>query len=442
MKKGGSEKRRVSAMGRFLLPSLEGNIPSVPGLLPVVTHTARIPCMLYWECKRRLALLREFRLRAVDYFENIEYAGWMAGGAPRPMNEAAQKARHDMNRMLGEVLISLSRLTVPHVVSYQPPPRLGGYPQNVDVILNIFSLWEFQIGPERIFDTVDRAIGAYERECEKLFRRLFNPLYWMGMLVVQFLRIPSKLRGAGENDDPGTDRSLFGSMRQGWSGWNRTDKLTLLAIVVTVIVGAAAVVIPELRRMLHLDNTATAPVRASQAPQSVLPAPAIPNPTPAKKQTHSHAATKGKAPGLSATASSQPPSLAQDCAPGASCAISSGQQGGITAGTVNIGPPDPKVRWTAESKRLPQGQDPLGTYQVTVHIMTDKKIDNPAFTIECDAPCSYRDHNLGTYAMMGSNRQINDRTVWVSAQSLPVDGILSVVLVSSVQFSIKSVSGP
>jgi hypothetical protein len=31
--------------------------------------------MLYWECKRRLAILREFRMQAVDYFENIEYAG-------------------------------------------------------------------------------------------------------------------------------------------------------------------------------------------------------------------------------------------------------------------------------------------------------------------------------------------------------------------------------
>ena len=48
--------------------------------------------MLYWECKRRLAILREFRMQAVDYFENIEYAGWMAGGAPLPMNEVAQKA--------------------------------------------------------------------------------------------------------------------------------------------------------------------------------------------------------------------------------------------------------------------------------------------------------------------------------------------------------------
>jgi hypothetical protein len=82
--------------------------------------------MLYWECKRRLSGLREFRMQAVDYFENITYAGWMAGGAPLPMNEPAQKARHNMNRVLGDVLVSLSRMNVPHVVNYQPPPRMGG----------------------------------------------------------------------------------------------------------------------------------------------------------------------------------------------------------------------------------------------------------------------------------------------------------------------------
>ncbi len=234
--------------------------------------------MLYWECKSRLAVLREFRVRAVDYFENIEPSGWMAGGAPRPMNATAQKARHDMNRMLGDVLVSLSRFSIPHVVYYQPPPRLGGYPQNVDIILNVFSLWEFQVGSERVFDTIDRAIGTYERECKKLFRKLFNPLYWLGMLLVQFLRIPSKLRGAGAADVPGTDPSLFGSMRQGWAGWNRTDRLALIAIIVAVILGGIALMSPEVRRALRLDKAVTA--RVDPSPAQVVPAPNTP---PAQK---------------------------------------------------------------------------------------------------------------------------------------------------------------
>ncbi len=217
-------------------------------------------------------------MQAVDYFDNMKYSGWMAGGAPLPMNEPAQKARHNMNRMLGDVLVSLNRMNVPHVVNYQPPPTRGGYSQNVDIILNIFSLWEFQIGPDRVFDTVDRAIGSYERECKKLFRKLFNPLYWLGMLVLQFLRIPSKLRGTTGNDVPNTDPSLFGSMRQGWAGWNRTDRLTLIGIIVAVILTAITLMSPEVRRALHLDKTVVAPVESS-------PAPLVPAPTPTPVQS-------------------------------------------------------------------------------------------------------------------------------------------------------------
>ena len=36
--------------------------------------------MLYWECKRRLALLRRFHEQITAYFDNIEYASWMVGG--------------------------------------------------------------------------------------------------------------------------------------------------------------------------------------------------------------------------------------------------------------------------------------------------------------------------------------------------------------------------
>jgi hypothetical protein len=39
------------------------------------------------------------------------------------------------------------------------------------------------------------------------------------------------------------------------------------------------------------------------------------------------------------TAPTPPPSMSQECAPGASCGQSIGQTGGITAGTINLGPP-------------------------------------------------------------------------------------------------------
>jgi hypothetical protein len=145
--------------------------------------------MLYWECKRRLALLRRFRVAAFDYFENIEYASWMAGGAPPKMNVTAQTARNEMNRMMGDVVMSFDLLSIPRIVFYQPPPISRGYAQNLDVILNVFDLYSFQLPTEKVFDCTDVAIGAYERECQKLLRKVFNPFY---LLVIEWFPYHSK----------------------------------------------------------------------------------------------------------------------------------------------------------------------------------------------------------------------------------------------------------
>jgi len=127
------------------------------------------------------------------------------------MNEKSQKARHEMNRMMEDVVLSLNLLRVPHVVAYQPV-RPGEYAQNVDVIGNIFALYQFQISSQVVFDSVDRAIGTYESECRRLLRETFNPFYWLQMLVVWFLRLPFQLLGAAGFDARKVEDSLFGRL--------------------------------------------------------------------------------------------------------------------------------------------------------------------------------------------------------------------------------------
>jgi hypothetical protein len=166
--------------------------------------------MLYWECKRRLALLRRFRVLAFDYFENIQHAHWMAGGAPPSMNDKAQKARHEMNHIMGDVVLSFDLLVIPHVVFYQPPH--GGYAQTLDVIVNAFDLYSFQITPHKVFDCTDRAVGAYESECRRLLRKSFNPLYWLEVLIVWFLQLPFRLLGAAGFDAGKAEHSLWGKI--------------------------------------------------------------------------------------------------------------------------------------------------------------------------------------------------------------------------------------
>ena len=197
--------------------------------------------MLYWECKRRLTQLRQFRIFVVDYFENVRHAGWTAGGVPI-LNDKAQKARHEINLVLTDTTSSLTLLRIPHTVWHQPSANLGGNDQLIDVILNIFSLWQFRVGSERVLDCIDRAIGAYERERQRLFRASFNPLYWLGLALVWFLRLPFQLLGAAGFDAERAEHSLVGKC------------VKVVMVIATVIPAVTAVVDhwPQTKVLLHL----------------------------------------------------------------------------------------------------------------------------------------------------------------------------------------------
>ena len=166
--------------------------------------------MLYWECKRRLAALRQFRILAVDYFENVQHVSWMAGGAP-VLDEVTQKTRHQINQMLEDVVPSFVLLGIAHQVYYQPT-RAGEIPQVVNLISNMFQLWQFRIGPERVLDAIDRGIGAYERECRRLFKQNFNPFYWIGVFIVWVIRLPFGLLSAIGFNASAFEATAFGKI--------------------------------------------------------------------------------------------------------------------------------------------------------------------------------------------------------------------------------------
>jgi hypothetical protein len=169
--------------------------------------------MLFWESRRRLQGLIRFHALAEEYFQNVQYAGWMAGrDIPPSENAKAQKARQEINRMLDDLALSFALLGIDPSLTWTPPPMMGGYVQHIDVIMNLFGLWRFEISPAIVFDNTERAIGAYERECRKLRRKLFNPVYWLGLLIVGVLRLPFKLLGAAGFNAARVENSLFGKL--------------------------------------------------------------------------------------------------------------------------------------------------------------------------------------------------------------------------------------
>jgi hypothetical protein len=145
-----------------------------------------LPIMLYWECKRRLQRLERFRALAGEYFSNISRH---FGAAPTE-NDRSRAARVEMNLLMSEVTESAFLIGIPTTVHYIPPTRMGGLSGPLDILVNIFELWQFEIGNRQARDIIDRAIGAYQRERRHLLRQLFNPLFWIKWLLMQVAAVP------------------------------------------------------------------------------------------------------------------------------------------------------------------------------------------------------------------------------------------------------------
>jgi Flp pilus assembly protein TadD len=126
--------------------------------------------------------------------------------------------------------------------------------------------------------------------------------------------------------------------------WSRNDKLVVGGLALALITAVSAFFIPEVRRAIGLDKPASvqAPVRVqtSTAPSAVAPSQAAP--TEKKKSAPQHASARTSGPNSPAVGSIQQ---------GPGSALSIGQQGGMTAGTINIASPNAVYNYDGSLKR-------------------------------------------------------------------------------------------
>ena len=118
---------------------------------------------------------------------------------------------------------------------------------------------------------------------------------------------------------------------------------------------------PEAGRQNERTDTVAQSPTAQQTP--------MPQSTDAMKKTTSHTVRATATP-VNQKPAPAPSSISQECAPGASCAMSSGQQGGITAGTINYGSQprtisDEKVTAVADALSLNRGTITIRTINQT-----------------------------------------------------------------------------
>jgi hypothetical protein len=199
-------------------------------------------------------------------------------------------------------------------------------------------------------------------------------------------------------------------------GWSRGEKITILSLVIAVLALVAAwLVVPEFRHLLHLDKASTPTSMSAPGRQAIggtaastsdaataVANPLTPNPEPSRsmdaeraRPTQSRSSAKKAA---SERASSEPASqssaqqASRTVPPGtvlpSNSVISIGEQGGITAGQVNIGSvpwPLPTIKWTT-TELAKDTTNPFPGLKIVISM--DRSFTNAAFTALCDRPCN------------------------------------------------------
>ncbi len=165
--------------------------------------------MLYWEAKRGFELLKRFRQKVVDYDNN---ALWNDYDNDYAENQEAVSLRQQINEDMPEATTAIQKVGHSTIVYYSPPPATGGLQGDIDVLTNIFRLPYLGMDTTQLLDRLDQAIGAYRYAVSYLWRRLFNPFYWIGKGLALIGSIPFRVLRIAGFDAERAETSLTGKL--------------------------------------------------------------------------------------------------------------------------------------------------------------------------------------------------------------------------------------
>lgn len=150
-----------------------------------------------WENRRRVNFLIEFRELVNGYFDNVEYRRFMQ----HPIeNRGARERRTQINMKLKRVSNIIDLAGVYTSVYHSPAPAVGGFAGHVQILANIFNLYQYRMGKRDVLDCVDQALGVYNDDRINSILRTVNPFFYIGMVFDYLVSLPfTLLRKVGFN---------------------------------------------------------------------------------------------------------------------------------------------------------------------------------------------------------------------------------------------------
>ena len=169
--------------------------------------------ILPYENKRRLKLLIDFRKELITYFNNTEFKFF---DQYLSENDEARKVRIKINLSLDEIYEIILNAGISPYITYTPPPAIGGFIKNIDLIHNIFHIQMYKMSPAELFDVIERAIGRYERNKRRVIFRLLNPFFYIGIALDFIAELPFILIGRIGFDRKKAESSFIGRIVKGF----------------------------------------------------------------------------------------------------------------------------------------------------------------------------------------------------------------------------------
>ncbi|HOX54636.1 MAG: hypothetical protein PHI86_03470 [Candidatus Omnitrophica bacterium] len=165
-----------------------------------------------FENNRRIQQLYAFIDLIGRYFQNTRHDGF---SFELIENEEALTIRMEIDRILTRIYRIVIASGVNPVIQYTPPPAIGGYIRDIDVIHNIFNLSRFEIRPTILLDYIYRAIGIYEDNSKSALIRTFNPFFWLGLLLDYIVSLPFRFMGIIGFNQNKVESSFIGKIVKG-----------------------------------------------------------------------------------------------------------------------------------------------------------------------------------------------------------------------------------
>lgn len=195
--------------------------------------------MGYFACRRAVETLRRFKaLVAYDYhldsIDQIEPLETLLPGAPADPHRRGQMLSREIQRMVPLVsdLLHIACINTGMVMDrIETDPLTDQNPRRVNVEYDLLEHYGDAHHDKNLVDfnylqaTLERGIGVYDHKRRFEFRRLFNPLVWLGRLVGLPVRV---LEEAGLGTDSASSRGM-----QIWAWAMRIAVLVIFVLLAT-----------------------------------------------------------------------------------------------------------------------------------------------------------------------------------------------------------------